>query len=39
MSIRLRILAVLGIMLALACGLAVYAISGITSAGNLVVQL
>ncbi|MBV9565909.1 MAG: HAMP domain-containing protein [Bradyrhizobium sp.] len=39
MSIRLRILAVLGIMLALACGLAVYAISGITSVGNLVVQL
>ena len=30
MSIRLRILAVLSVMLALACGLAFYAIRGIT---------
>ncbi len=39
MSIRLRILAVLSVMLALACGLAFYAIRGIDSAGNLVVRL
>jgi len=39
MSIRLRILAVLSIMLALACGLALYGLRGITSAGDLVVRL
>jgi methyl-accepting chemotaxis protein len=39
MSIRLRILAVLSIMLALACGLAVYAVRSISSAGDLVVRL
>jgi methyl-accepting chemotaxis protein len=39
MSIRLRILAVLSIMLALACGLAIYAVRGISSAGDLVVRL
>jgi methyl-accepting chemotaxis protein len=39
MSIRLRILAVLSVMLALACGLAVYGIRGITSSGDLVVRL
>jgi methyl-accepting chemotaxis protein len=39
MSIRLRILAVLSIMLALACGLAFYAVRGISSAGDLVVRL
>jgi methyl-accepting chemotaxis protein len=39
MSIRLRILAVLSIMLALACGLACYAVRGISSAGDLVVRL
>jgi len=39
MSIRLRILAVLSIMLALACGLAFYALRGISSAGDLVVRL
>src|SRR5215471_18578825 len=39
MSIRLRILAVLSVMLALACGLAFYAIRGIDSAGSLVVRL
>ena len=39
MSIRLRILAVLSIMLTLACGLALYGLRGITSAGDLVVRL
>jgi len=39
MSIRLKILAVLSVMLALACGLAVYGIRGITSSGDLVVRL
>jgi methyl-accepting chemotaxis protein len=39
MSIRLRILAVLSVMLALACGLAFYAILAIDSAGQLVVRL
>ncbi|CAL74605.1 Putative methyl-accepting chemotaxis protein (with a HAMP region) [Bradyrhizobium sp. ORS 278] len=39
MSIRLRILAVLGIMLTLAGGLALYGLRGITSAGDLVVRL
>jgi methyl-accepting chemotaxis protein len=39
MSIRLRILAVLSVMLALACGLAFYAIRSIDSAGSLVVRL
>ena len=39
MSIRLRILAVLSVMLALACGLAVYGIRGITSSGDMVVRL
>src|SRR5689334_12720662 len=39
MSIRLRILAVLSVMLALACGLAFYAIRGIDSTGGLVVRL
>jgi methyl-accepting chemotaxis protein len=39
MSIRLRILAVLGAMLALACGLAFYGISGISATGDLVVRL
>src|SRR5262249_44016924 len=39
MSIRLRILAVLSVMLALACGLAFYAIPAIDSAGQLVVRL
>ncbi|CCE02486.1 HAMP domain-containing methyl-accepting chemotaxis protein [Bradyrhizobium sp. STM 3809] len=39
MSIRLRILAVLSIMLALAGGLALYGLRGISSAGDLVVRL
>lgn len=39
MSIRLRILAVLAAMLALACGLAFYGIRGIASTGDLVVRL
>jgi len=39
MSIRLRILAVLSVMLALACGLASYAIRSIDSTGGLVVRL
>jgi methyl-accepting chemotaxis protein len=39
MSIRLRILAVLSVMLVLACGLAFYAVRGISSAGDLVVRL
>ncbi len=39
MSIRLRILAVLSVMLALACGLAFYAIRSIDSTGGLVVRL
>jgi methyl-accepting chemotaxis protein len=39
MSIRLRILAVLSVMLVLACGLAFYGIRSITSAGDLVVRL
>ncbi len=39
MSIRLRILAVLSTMLTLACGLALYGLRGITSAGDLVVRL
>ena len=39
MSIRLRILAVLSVMLALACGFAFYAILAIDSAGQLVVRL
>ncbi|CCD91072.1 putative methyl-accepting chemotaxis protein (with a HAMP region) [Bradyrhizobium sp. ORS 375] len=39
MSIRLRILAVLSIMLVLAGGLALYGLRGISSAGDLVVRL
>jgi methyl-accepting chemotaxis protein len=39
MSIRLRILAVLSVMLVLACGLAFYGIRSISSAGDLVVRL
>jgi methyl-accepting chemotaxis protein len=39
MSIRLRILAVLSVMLVLTCGLAVYGIRGITSSGDMVVRL
>jgi methyl-accepting chemotaxis protein len=39
MSIRFRILAVLGAMLALACGLAFYGIRGVTATGDLVVRL
>jgi methyl-accepting chemotaxis protein len=39
MSIRFRILAVLGAMLALACGLAFYGISGVSATGDLAVRL
>jgi methyl-accepting chemotaxis protein len=39
MSIRVRILAVLGAMLALACGLALYGVRGIASTGDLAVRL
>ena len=39
MSIRLRILAVLSVMLALACGLAFYGLREINAAGDLVVRL
>jgi methyl-accepting chemotaxis protein len=39
MSIRFRILAVLGAMLALACGLAYYGIHGVSATGELVVRL
>ncbi len=39
MSIRFRILAVLGAMLALSCGLAFYGIRGISATGDLVVRL
>jgi methyl-accepting chemotaxis protein len=39
MSIRLRILAVLSVMLALACGLAFYGLRGINATGDLVVRL
>ncbi len=39
MSIRIKLFGVLGLILALACGLAVYGVRGITSTGNLVVQL
>src|SRR3954467_15260102 len=39
MSIRLRILAVLSVMLVLACGLAAFGIRGIASSGDLVVRL
>jgi methyl-accepting chemotaxis protein len=39
MSIRIKIFAVLSAFLALACGLAAYGISGISSTGDLVVRL
>src|SRR5689334_9605672 len=39
MSILLRVLAVLSVMLALACGLAAYGIHGITLAGDLAIRL
>src|SRR5215475_868202 len=39
MSIHLRVVAVLSVMLALACGLAVYGIRGITQAGDLAIRL
>jgi methyl-accepting chemotaxis protein len=39
MSIRLRILAVLSVMLALTCGLAFYGLRGINATGDLVVRL
>jgi methyl-accepting chemotaxis protein len=39
MSIRTKIFGVLSLILALACGLAFYGIRGISSTGNLVVQL
>jgi len=39
MSIRLRILAVLSVMLALTCGLAFYGLRGINTTGDLVVRL
>jgi methyl-accepting chemotaxis protein len=39
MSIHLRVVAVLSLMLALACGLAFYGIRGITQAGDLVIRL
>jgi methyl-accepting chemotaxis protein len=39
MSIRSKIFGVLSLLLVLACGLAFYGIRGISSAGNLVVQL
>jgi len=39
MSIRIKLLGVLSLILALACGLAFYGVRGITSTGNLVVQL
>ena len=39
MSIHLRVVAVLSLMLALACGLAFYGIRGITQAGDLAIRL
>jgi methyl-accepting chemotaxis protein len=39
MSIHLRVVAVLSLMLALACGLAVYGVRGITQAGDLAIRL
>ena len=39
MSIRIKLFAVLSLILALACGLAAYGVRGITATGNLVVQL
>jgi methyl-accepting chemotaxis protein len=39
MSIRIKVLGVLSLILALACGLAFYGIRGISTTGNLVVQL
>jgi methyl-accepting chemotaxis protein len=39
MSIRFRILAVLGAMLALSCALAFYGVQGVSSTGDLVVRL
>ena len=39
MSIRIKLLGVLGLILALACGLAFYGVRSISATGNLVVQL
>ena len=39
MSIHLRVVAVLSLMLALACGLAFYGVRGITQAGDLAIRL
>ncbi len=39
MSIRIKLLGVLSLILALACGLAFYGVRGISSTGNLVVRL